>query len=65
MIDWNTCVTTRSTRAPPGTPVYLKPILTARGQPVPYDVFSYGKAEPAFPHESTADQWFSESQSER
>jgi hypothetical protein len=31
---------------------------------VPYDVYSYSKASKTFPHESTSDQWFSESQFE-
>ena len=30
----------------------------------PLDVINYGKAHPAFPHESTADQWFNEAQFE-
>jgi hypothetical protein len=50
---------------PPGRLFYIKPTLRGRGEhPVPYDVFSYGKTVDAFPHESTADQWFSESQFE-
>lgn len=44
--------------------VYLKPALNGRGQPIPYDVYSYAQAAPDFPHESTADQWFSEAQFE-
>jgi hypothetical protein len=50
--------------APDGRIVYIKPTLRVRGAPVPYDVFSYAHGKPAFPHESTADQWFSESQFE-
>jgi hypothetical protein len=51
--------------APPGRLVYLKPSLRGRGDaPVPYDVYSYSKTVAEFPHESTADQWFSESQFE-
>src|SRR5262249_8443054 len=47
-----------------GQHVYIKPALTGRGEPIPYDVYSYAQAVQAFPHESTADQWFSESQFE-
>lgn len=51
--------------APPGRIIYIKPTLRGRGQdPLPYDVYSYSKSVKAFPHESTADQWFSESQFE-
>jgi hypothetical protein len=50
---------------PPGRLFYIKPTLRGRGEhPVPYDVYSYGKTVGEFPHESTADQWFSESQFE-
>lgn len=50
---------------PPGRLLYIKPTLRGRGEhPVPYDVYSYAKTVDAFPHESTADQWFSESQFE-
>jgi hypothetical protein len=50
---------------PPGRLLYIKPTMRGRGdEPVPYDVYSYGKTVDAFPHESTADQWFSESQFE-
>jgi len=48
-----------------GTLVYLKPTLA--GQPkttIPYDVQAYSHESPKFPHESTADQWFSERQFE-
>lgn len=41
--------------------LYLKPALRG-GEPA--DVRSYAGAHDAFPHESTADQWFSESQFE-
>ena len=47
-----------------GVLLYLKPALYGRGRPVPYDVWSYAGASPLFPHESTADQWFDESQFE-
>ncbi len=41
--------------------IYLKPSITGDE---PNDVTEYGALVPAFPHESTADQWFSESQFE-
>ena len=44
-----------------GTLVYLKPALTDR---TPADVLNYALQNTAFPHESTADQWFSEAQLE-
>src|SRR5262249_31769547 len=56
-----------------GRLVYIKPTLHGREAPVPkdappgtmpYDVYSYARASKTFPHESTADQWFSESQFE-
>jgi len=47
--------------APPGWLVYVKPKLLG-GEPP--DVASYGKANPDFPHQSTGDQWFDESQTE-
>lgn len=51
--------------APPGTLIYLKPTLAPfAGETVPYDVQAYASASTAFPHESTVDQWFSESQFE-
>ena len=31
---------------------------------MPYDIYSYSRGSEAFPHEPTADQWFSESQFE-
>jgi hypothetical protein len=43
--------------------VYLKASTHADDR-LPADVHSYARAHPAFPHESTADQWFSESQFE-
>ncbi|WP_242342800.1 patatin-like phospholipase family protein [Anaeromyxobacter terrae] len=49
----------------PGTLVYVKP--TVQDTPkasIPYDVRAYANACRAFPHESTVDQWFSESQFE-
>jgi len=47
-----------------GVLLYVKPALYGRGKPVPYDVWSYAGSSPLFPHESTADQWFDESQFE-
>ncbi len=45
----------------PGRLVYLKPTLCDLE---PYDVYNYARASRGFPHESTVDQWFSESQFE-
>jgi hypothetical protein len=50
--------------APDGQIVYIKPTMRGAGPPVPYDVYSYGKSQKDFPHETTTDQWFSESQFE-
>ena len=47
--------------APDGVLVYLTPAL---GADDPADVQAYARANTAFPHESTADQWFTESQFE-
>ena len=44
-----------------GRLLYLKPTWL---DDLPMDVRAYGSAEPAFPHQSTGDQWFSESQFE-
>lgn len=44
-----------------GTLVYLKPALSGDE---PSDVRNYAAAHPAFPHESTLNQWFSEAQFE-
>ena len=41
--------------------VYVKPLLLGNESP---DVASYAAANPTFPHQSTADQWFDESQTE-
>ncbi len=48
-------------RTDDGTIVYLKPAYYGSE---PRDVCDYAEQHPAFPHESTADQWFSESQFE-
>ncbi|MGH7232206.1 MAG: hypothetical protein ACREJU_12720, partial [Nitrospiraceae bacterium] len=45
-----------------GTLIYIKPALCDDDEPI--DVFNYAQTNPAFPHESTGDQWFSESQFE-
>jgi hypothetical protein len=47
-----------------GVLLYLKPTIALSGRPVPYDVRAYAGRSKDFPHESTADQWFSESQFE-
>ena len=47
--------------AAPGTLVYIKSSLTGDEAA---DVMSYRTEEPAFPHQSTGDQWFDEAQFE-
>jgi hypothetical protein len=47
--------------APTGKLVYIKPLLQ-KNEPV--DVRNYAAEHPGFPHETTTDQWFSESQLE-
>ncbi|HEX7154833.1 MAG TPA: patatin-like phospholipase family protein [Thermoanaerobaculia bacterium] len=47
---------------PPGTLIYIKPAFYEAE--VPRDVYNYGRTSQDFPHESTGDQWFSESQFE-
>ncbi len=47
--------------AEPGILVYLKASLTGDES---VDILNYKKAHDSFPHETTADQWFSESQFE-
>lgn len=44
-----------------GTLIYIKPVLC---QTEPPDVLAYHAANPAFPHQSTANQFFNESQTE-
>jgi len=44
-----------------GKLVYIKPVLLGSEPP---DVLSYAASQPDFPHQSTADQWFDESQTE-
>jgi hypothetical protein len=45
-----------------GKLLYVKPAFYAQHEP--RDVYEYAKRNPEFPHESTVDQWFSESQFE-
>lgn len=45
----------------PGTLIYIKPAICGKE---PRDVFNYAQKSKLFPHESTADQYFSESQFE-
>ncbi len=45
----------------PGHIVYVKPRLVGDEPP---DVAAYAKGNPTFPHQTTADQWFDESQTE-
>jgi hypothetical protein len=45
-----------------GTLIYFKPAYYRQDEPA--DVFNYAKENPHFPHETTADQFFSESQFE-
>jgi hypothetical protein len=41
--------------------IYIKPLMLGNESP---DVATYKASHPTFPHESTANQWFSESQTE-
>jgi len=45
-----------------GKLLYVKPAIFAHDEPI--DVRNYGRTNPKYPHESTTDQWFSESQFE-
>jgi peptidoglycan hydrolase-like protein with peptidoglycan-binding domain len=47
--------------APDGTLLYIKPSLTGNELA---DVLNYRKTDPTFPHQSTVDQWFDETQFE-
>jgi hypothetical protein len=49
------------TQAPDGKLIYIKPVFYGNE---PRDVYHYAQANELFPHESTADQWFSEEQFE-
>jgi hypothetical protein len=56
--------TIRYLEAPPGevgSIIYIKPCLS---NDEPVDIINYRKAHPEFPHESTANQWFTEAQFE-
>jgi len=44
-----------------GRLIYLKPSINKTEPP---DVYTYGRESQTFPHETTADQWFSEAQFE-
>jgi hypothetical protein len=44
-----------------GTLLYIKPSINGNE---PKDILAYAKLQPAFPHQSTADQWFDEPQFE-
>ena len=46
-----------------GTVIYVKPSLYESPYE-PYDIYNYARSSADFPHETTADQWFSESQFE-
>ena len=60
--EWHCAVGTITYKdAPPGTLLYLKSSLTGNE---PTDVKRYKALEPDFPHHSTADQFFDESQFE-
>jgi hypothetical protein len=48
-----------------GTLIYIKPSITELPPPpTPFDVSNYARFSRDFPHESTADQWFDETQFE-
>jgi len=48
--------------APNGTIIYIKPVFY--GSDEPRDIYHYAMTHDTFPHESTGDQWFSETQFE-
>jgi hypothetical protein len=50
--------------APAGKLLYIKPAFYDKDDNVPKDVYNYAKERIDFPHESTGDQWFSETQFE-
>ena len=48
-----------------GTLIYIKPSIVQQPPPAtPFDVTNYARFSRDFPHETTADQWFSETQFE-
>jgi hypothetical protein len=49
---------------PEGKPGYLIYVKSALTDDAPIDIRQYRDAHPAFPHETTADQWFDEDQFE-
>ena len=49
---------------PCGKFLYVKPVVYQGDEDLPRDVLNYDRQSPEFPHESTGDQWFSESQFE-
>jgi hypothetical protein len=51
-------------RAFDGDILYLKASLPTRGGGLPADVLAFANVDPQFPHQPTADQWFTESQFE-
>ena len=51
----------RSADVRPGKILYIKPVLM---HDEPTDIVNYSRTQPTFPHESTGDQFFSESQFE-
>jgi hypothetical protein len=53
----------RARNASEGQLLYIKPAVLEK-QEEPVDVWQYGRVNPAYPHEPTIDQWFSESQFE-
>lgn len=50
--------------APPGVLIYIKPAFYGNGGNEPRDVYQYAMSCSTFPHETTADQFFTESQFE-
>ncbi|MDD2775960.1 MAG: patatin-like phospholipase family protein [Gallionella sp.] len=47
-----------------GVLIYLKPLLQGMSCDEPVDIFHYSASNKDFPHQSTCDQWFDESQFE-
>jgi hypothetical protein len=47
-----------------GTLIYIKPSICEQLRPTPFDVANYARFSRDFPHESTGNQWFSETQFE-
>jgi hypothetical protein len=48
-------------KGPDGDLIYIKPLMLGNESP---DVATYHASHPEFPHQSTADQWYDESQTE-